>query len=280
MYEQYWGLKERPFQNTPDPRFFYYSSQHEEALTRLVYAIEEQLGAAMLTGIFGCGKTMVVHALFEELAKSGNYKIAYVTNPQLGATEMLRSIAYYIGVPNLPEKKTDIMTDFLVEKIEETLKNNWADGKHTVLVIDEAHLIEDKAIQEELRLLLNFQLPDRFLLSLLLVGQPELRRNMDNNKQFSQRVAIKCHLDRFNEEDTKKYIMHRLKVAGCHPDKCTPGKPELLFTEAALKLIFEGSGGIPRRVNHICNMALLSGYGKNIQRIDTDIIHDVIKEME
>jgi len=275
MYEQYWGLKERPFQNTPDPRFFYYSAQHEEAITRLKYAVEEQLGAAMLTGIFGCGKTMIIQTLMQELSSAGNYKIAHITNPQMSHLELLRSVAYYLGVTNLPEKKSDIMADYLVEKIEEALRNNWSDGKNTVLVIDEAHIIEDKMILEELRLLLNFQLTDRFLLSLLLVGQPELRRSIEANKQLSQRIAIRCHLDRFNEEETKQYVMHRLKIAGC-PDTKVSG----LFTEAALRLIYEGSGGIPRRINHICNMALLSGYGKSITKIGTDIIQDVIKEVE
>jgi len=280
MYEQYWGLKERPFQNTPDPRFFYYSVQHEEALTRLKYAVEEQLGAAMLSGIFGCGKTMIVQTLIQELTKLGNYKISHITNPQMSHIELLRSVAYYLGVTNLPEKKSDIMADYLVEKIEEALHNNWSDGKNTVLVIDEAHIIEDKMILEELRLLLNFQLADRFLLSLLLVGQPELRRNIEANKQLSQRIAIRCHLDRFNEEETKQYVMHRLKIAGCDPNRCTSGKPKSLFTEPALRLIYEGSGGIPRRINHICNMSLLTGYGKNLTKIDTDIIQDAIKEVE
>lgn len=280
MYEQYWGLKERPFQNTPDPRFFYYSAQHEEALIRLKYAIEEQLGAAMLTGIFGCGKTMIIQTLMQELSSAGNYKISHLTNPQMSHLELLRSITYYLGVTNLPEKKSDVMADYLVEKIEEALRNNWSDGKNTVLVIDEAHIIEDKMILEELRLLLNFQLADRFLLSLILVGQPELKRNIDANKQLSQRIAIRCHLDRFNEEETKQYIMHRLKIAGCNPKQCIPGTPEALYTDAALRLIYEGSGGIPRRINHICNISLLSGYGKNITQIDTDIIQDVIKEVQ
>lgn len=280
MYEAYWGLKERAFQNTPDPRFFYYSTQHEEALNRLLYAVQEQLGAALLTGIFGCGKTLITQTLIQELTKSGHYKISVITNPQVSHVELLRSVAYYLGVPNLPDKRSEVMTDFLVEKIEETLHHNMADGKSTVLIIDEAHIIEEKMILEELRLLLNYQLPDKFLLSLLLVGQPELKKNIDANKQLSQRIAIRCNLERFNEEDTKKYISHRLKIAGCLPERGVPGTPAALFTDNALHLIYEGSGGIPRRVNHICNMALLAGYGKNIGRIDTDIIQDVIKEME
>lgn len=271
MYETYWGLKERPFQNTPDPRFLYYSAQHEEVLNRLVYTVQEQMGAGMLTGIFGCGKTLIAQALISQLTRAGNYKIANLTNPQLSHIELMRSIAYHLGVPNLPEKRSEIMTDFLVEKIEQTLHNNWSDGKNTVIIIDEAHIIEDKQILEELRLLLNFQLADRFLLTLLLLGQPELRRNIDANKQLSQRIAIRCHLDRFNEDETHNYLRHRLKVAGAE---------RFIFTDRAIHSIYEGSGGIPRRINHICNMALLAGFGKSLQTIDTNIIQDVIREIE
>jgi type II secretory pathway predicted ATPase ExeA len=280
MYEQYWGLKEKPFQNTPDPRFFYYSAQHEESLNRLMYAMQEQLGAAMLSGIFGCGKTLVIQTLIKELTQAGNYKVAYISNPQLSHIELLRSIAYHLGVPNLPEKKSEILADFLLEKIEEVLRNNWSDGKSTVLIIDEAHIIEDKTIMESIRLLLNFQLHDRFLLSLLLSGQPELTRNVDNIKQLAQRIAIRCHLEKLSETETNKYITHRLKVAGCEQNRSISGTPNSLFTEQAVHLIFEGSGGIPRRINHISNIALLAAYGKNLPQIDADIIQDVIKETE
>jgi len=134
-------------------------------------------------------------------------------------------------------------------------------------------------IQEQLRLLLNFQLADRFLAFLLLAGQPELRKNIETNKQLAQRIAIRSHLDRFNKEDTAKYIMHRLKVAGLSPERTLVGRPETLLSETALHLIYEGSGGIPRRINHIVNMALLAAYGKNLTTIDADIIQDAVKEM-
>ena len=111
MYEQYWGLREKPFQNTPDPKFFYYSQEHEEALSRLVYAIEEQMGAVMLTGAFGCGKTMIAQALIEKLTDRGDTKVAYLSNPQLSDLELLRMIAYYLGAQDLPLKKTEILKD-------------------------------------------------------------------------------------------------------------------------------------------------------------------------
>ena len=195
MYEEYWGLSEKPFQNTPDPKFLYLSGEHEEALMRLIYVVQEKLGAAMLSGVFGCGKTILAWALLKELGE--NYKSAVVSNPALNSTELLREICYQLGIKeSLPYEKTDLM--HLIDRI---LRNNFNDSKDTVIIIDEAHLISDIAVFEELRLLLNLQLKDRFLLTLILIGQPELEEKIINNKQLSQRIAIKYHLDRLNEED-------------------------------------------------------------------------------
>lgn len=271
MYEEFWGLKEKPFRNTPDPKFIYYSQEHEEALSRLIYTVEEQMGAAMLTGVFGCGKTMVAYAFMERLAGRGDCKVAYLANPQLNDVELIRMIAYYLGVQDLPERKTEILKDALIEKIEEILRNNYDDGKNTVLIIDEAHVITDKIIFEELRLLLNFQLKDKFLLTLILSGQPELKKNVDNIKQLAQRIALRCHIDKLSEEDARNYISHRLKVAG---------QEKILFSPEALKLIYERSGGIPRRINNICEIALFTGFGKGADIVTGEIIEEVTKDLE
>lgn len=271
MYEAYWQLKERPFVNTPDPRFLYYSQEHEEALSRLMYAVQSNVGGCMLTGVFGCGKTLLNQALIENLEKIGSYKIAFITNPFLSHIELLRMIAYDLGANNLPEKKTEILTDFLLQTLEKILYNNNDDGKHTVVIIDEAHIIEDKLIFEELRLLLNFQLKDKFLLTLILSGQPELKKSVDNIKQLSQRIPIRYHLERFDLEDTKNYILHRLNIAG---------RTNPLFKEECIKIIYERSGGIPRRINHICDMALLTGFGRHQEIIDEETIIEVVKDLE
>lgn len=271
MYEAYWNLKERPFVNTPDPKFLYFSKEHEEALSRLRYAVEMNMGGCMLTGVFGCGKTLLNQALIESLEKLGNYKIAFVTNSVLSHVELLRMIAYDLGAKSLPEKKTEILTDFILQRLEEILYNNNDDGKHTVVIIDEAHIIEDKLIFEELRLLLNFQLKDKFLLTLILSGQPELKNNVESIKQLSQRIPVRCNLERFDEEDTKNYILHRLNVAGC---------TAAVFEEEAYRVIYERSGGIPRRINNICDMSLLAGFSLNAGLIGMDIISDVIKDLE
>lgn len=271
MYEQYWGLSEKPFQNTPDPKFFYYSQEHEEALSRLIYAIEEQMGAVMLTGSFGCGKTMIAKALIEKLTDRGDTKVVYLSNPQLSDLELLRMIAYYLGAQELPQKRTEILKDYLLEKIEEILRNNYDDGKNTVLIIDEAHVITEKSIFEELRLLLNFQLKDKFLLTLVLSGQPELKKSVDGIKQLSQRIVLRSHIDKLSEEEAKNYMTHRLKVAG---------QEKMLFSTDAVKLIYERSGGIPRRINNICDLALFTGFGKGSSIVNGEIIEEIVKDLE
>lgn len=266
MYEAYWGLKEKPFENTADPRFLYYSKQHEEAFTRLIYAIQEQKGAAVLSGVFGCGKTVVAQAVLSALSK-GKYETAFVINPQLSALELLREILYDLGLKdNLPVQKTDIL-----HSLNETLHHNMDNGKQTIVIIDEAHLIEDRLIFEELRLLLNFQYKNRFLLTLILLGQPELKEKINNIKQLAQRVAIKYYLGGLSETEILEYMQYRLKVAGATKN---------CFDDSVVKIIYEQSGGIPRRVNQICDMALLTGFGSKAEIISEEIIMEVVKDIE
>ena len=151
MYEEYWGLSEKPFENTADPRFLYESPQHEEALTRLGYAIYEDKGIAILTGVFGCGKTVIAEKLLQTLGR-GAYEIAYIVNPQLTAIELLRDIIYNLGYK---EKMTN-QKDEIIHKLVEALQNNYDNGKRSLIVVDEAHLIQDMLIFEELRVLLNY----------------------------------------------------------------------------------------------------------------------------
>jgi len=269
MYEAYWGLNQKPFQNTPDPRFLYYSNQHQEAFSRMLYAIRERVGAAMLTGVFGCGKTVLAEAILEELKKE-QYQLALIENPQLECVDLLRAIVRNLKSIELPTKKTELSADYLLEVLESILTTNYRDGKDTVIIIDEAHIIKDESIFEELRLLLNFHLRDRFLLTLLLFGQPELKQKIEDNKQLEQRIAIKCHLENLNEGETKSYILHRLKVAGRQADT---------FTDSAFKAIFDASGGIPRRINRICDLGLLTGFIKKIPIIDEGIIKEEVSTL-
>jgi len=270
MYSAYWGLAEKPFENTPDPRFIYYSNQHEEALSRLLYGVTEGKGAAMLTGIFGCGKTLLGRMLLNKLDRD-TYKIALITNPYLNYEELLMHIVYNLGGKDLPTRKTEIMVNVILERLTEILQNNLQDGKKTVVIIDEAHVIKDTSVLEELRLILNFQLEDKFLLTLLLLGQPELKELIDTNKQFAQRIAVRYHLEHLKEEETIRYILHRLSVVG---------RAQPIFTPEAYRLIFAKSNGIPRRINHICDLALFTGFGKGVSVIDEDLIRDVAGDLE
>lgn len=262
MYEKHWGLSEKPFLNTPDPRFLYYTAQHLESLGRLNYTIQERIGAGMLTGVFGCGKTVIAHALFRELSNQ-KYKVAYLTNPRLNDTELLRMILHHLGIVNPPASKTDVLTN-----LNDLLVSNMRNGKETIIIIDEAHSIDEENTLEEIRLLLNFQLEDKFLLTLLLLGQPELKQKVEKNIQLEQRISIKYHLDSLNMEDTHKYIIHRLGVAK---------RSDPLFSDSAINLIFNYSGGIPRRINRLCDVCLLSGFGKGLKKIDADIVQEEIE---
>ena len=266
MYEKFYNLTDKPFENTADPKFLYYSSQHEEAFSRLSYAVVEQKGAALLTGVFGCGKTVIAQALIGSLNKA-KYEIAFIVNPQLPHVELLREIVYDLGIKdNLPTLKTDIM-----HLLDERLHHNMDDGKNTIVIIDEAHLIEDKLIFEELRLLLNLQFKNKFLLTLLLLGQPELKEKINNIKQLQQRIFTKYHLTGLDRAEIPKYIQHRLGLAGA---------TEKIFEDNAFDSIYEASGGIPRRINQICDMALLTAFGRQDKAINNKTINEVVKDLE
>ena len=270
MYQSYWGFSEKPFENTPDPRFLFPSPQHEEGLSRLLYVVSESKGAGLLTGVFGCGKTMLARALFKELDRD-IYKTAFIANPYLSYAELLMHIAYMLGARDLPKTKQEILVNVVLERLGEILENNMRDGKKTVVVIDEAHVISDRQVWEELRLLLNFQMENKFMLTLLILGQPELREIIEANKQFSQRLAVKFHLAPLSREETFAYITHRVRVAG----RETP-----LFATEALTLIFKKSGGIPRRINHICDLALFAGFGKGATLVDEALVNEVSFDLE
>lgn len=262
MYEAYWELKEPPFENTPDPRYFYRSHQHEEGLARLIYVVRQRKGAGMLTGVYGCGKTLIAHALQKELEKD-IYRIGLVTNPRLTDVELLRRICFSLGVETVPPSKADVVT-----LLERMLGDNLKDGKRTVVIIDEAHSINSPEAFEELRLLLNFQTESQFLVTLLLMGQPELREKVKNNKQFDQRIGMRYHLEALPAEETGNYVRHRTKVAGARRD---------LFSGEAVALVHERSGGIPRRINQIADAALLIGFGRQKTVIDGETVQEAVE---
>ncbi len=265
MYEKHWGLREKPFENTPNPLFFYRSPAHEEAFSRLIYAIRERKGAALISGEYGCGKTLLGRSLLAELDPE-RYEMAVLSNPKLSPSQFLKELVHQLGMPTLTNDKVKLM-----HRLNEILYGNYHAGKETVILIDEAQAIPNEGVFEEIRLLLNFQLNDRFLLALLLLGQPELREKIERIPQLSQRIAIRYHLKGLTPPETESYIKHRLKVAGALHD---------LFEQEAYPLIYEYTGGIPRKLNNLCDLCLLEGYGAKLHRVSSSLVKQVISDFE
>lgn len=268
MYEQYWGFVEKPFENSPDPRFLYCSTQHEEALMRMLYAVREKKAAALLTGEYGSGKTLLSRVLVTKLnEESDRYSVSLVVNPAIPSLDLLKEIVYQLGCDvSKDESKID-----LLHKLNDVLYRNLVEGKHTIIIIDEAQAINDETSFEELRLLLNFQSDDRFFLTLLLIGQPELKEKIKNIKQLEQRFSLRYHLENLNPEETAEYISHRCRVAQ---------REERVFTDGACRLIYEWTKGIPRKINNICDLSLLIGYGKRVNEIDEPITRAVVEDLK
>lgn len=268
MYQSYWGFKEKPFENTPDPRFFYATPKHEEALMRMLYAIFEHKGAAMLSGEYGSGKTLLTRIITNRLLNEDDkYKIAIVINPNIPADELLEEILYQLGKNISPgsRRKSEY-----IRQLNTVLYENSNAGLHTVIIIDEAQAIKDENTYEELRLLLNFQLNNKFLLTLLFFGQPELREKISNVKQLEQRLAVRFHLSNLTEQETKEYVKYRCKVGGAEKE---------LFADDAYNIIHQGAEGIPRVINNICDMALVSGMGSGVKQISEQVIRNVVKDL-
>ncbi len=267
MYEEYWKLKEKPFENTPDSRFFFCSPEHEEALMRLLYSVEERKGSAMLSGEYGSGKTLLSRVIYGKLMQQEEaYKVALIVNPAIPVLELLGEIVYQLGGENsAADRKIDIL-----RSLNEILFQTAKEGKHTVVIVDESQVIADESVFEELRLLLNFQLNERFLLTLLLLGQPELREKIDRIPQFRQRLALRFHLTTLKPDEVRSYIEHRLRVAG---------RQDNMFSDGVYRLIYEHSQGVPRQINNLCDLSLVIGMGRKVNIIDEQIISDVVKDM-
>ncbi|MCP4683614.1 MAG: AAA family ATPase [Desulfobacterales bacterium] len=262
MYLDYWGFSKFPFDNVPDPDFFFLSRPHEEGLTRLLYAVERGKGCALLSGHIGCGKTTLSNVFIQKIPQE-NFDVGVITNPSPGPVQFLQDVLYKFGIPEVPDNKVRIL-QFLNNKLTGNLQEN----KETLLIVDEAQLLSEDTL-EEIRLLLNFQLSKRFLLTIFLIGQPELVDKIEKIKQLEQRIAVKYSLRPFGLEETTDYIFFRQKKAG--------GTKNVL-TRPAIETIYKHSGGLPRRINHLCDLAFLVAFGKKIKIINSRIIKDIIDD--
>lgn len=262
MYENYWQLNCKPFINTADPKFYYPSREHEEALSKLAYAVNENLGAAMLTGPHGSGKTMLTRVLLER-GGSRNRGVLCLAQPESTPLDLLRALARGMTGAALSSLRSELVVDVLVEAIEKGLATNVREGRHTVVVLDEAQVITSQSVLETTRLLLNFQRAEGFLLTLLLVGHSELAGRLVNMTELVQWIPVTCALVPFDAEDTAQYVQARLAAAGSQ---------RRIFSETALRAIHEGAGGIPRRINTLCEASLAVGCAQKAAEIDAPLV--------
>ncbi|HEY9170759.1 MAG TPA: AAA family ATPase [Verrucomicrobiae bacterium] len=266
MYQEYYGLKEPPFDITPNPRFLFYSAKHREAFNHLLYGIRERKGFVQLTGEVGAGKTTLCRALLEQL--DGHFSTALILNPVMSADQLMKAIAMEFG---LETKGLDRLET--VAAINEHLLHLAGQQRDAVLIIDEAQDLTDELL-EQVRLLSNLETDTRKLLQIVLMGQPELRDRLNNPRlrQLRQRITVRYHLLPLNRFEVSHYIQHRLEVSGAK------GVPR--FTRPALWRVHHYSRGIPRLVNAVCDKAMLAGYVCQTSCITWNMVGRAVRELE
>jgi general secretion pathway protein A len=264
MYESHFGLKENPFNLSPDPAYLYMSEGHENAHTHLEYAVMESKGFVVMTGEIGSGKTTLLNLFLNEITEE--YQVGLINQTFVTPIQFLRKTCR--------EFELDIDTndkESMVEKIHEFLVDNYAKGKRVILIIDEAQNLPFKTL-EELRMLSNLESEKDNLIQIILVGQPELKFKLKKKKleQFAQRVTVHSHIDALSSQEVKGYIQYRLKVAGV--------KRANIFTDGAIGEIAKVSKGIPRMINIICDASMVYAFADNKDFINKNIVNDVVRE--
>ncbi len=265
MYESFYGLSNKPFQLNPDPSFYFGSKQHRRAKAYLDYGVSRNEGFIVITGEVGAGKTTLLRTLIDGLHGS-NVVVGHLVTTQLGAEDTLRMVGASFGF-----KVKDVPKSELLITLEAFLINQTSKGKRCLLIVDEAQNLTPRAV-EELRMLSNFQFGNQALMQSFLVGQPEFREILQRHEmeQFRQRVAATCHIGPLDLDETRHYIEHRLKCAG------STGKPS--FEPAVFEAIFKTSGGIPRRINSVCDRLLLAGFLANKVHLEMIDVNEVVRE--
>jgi len=267
MYEKFFSFTEKPFNTTPDSKFFFPSVKHLEALNSLRYAIDERKGFVVITGEIGAGKTTVCRTLLNQL--DINTKVGLVTNTHLTKRELLATILDEFEIEyksGSKQKLLSLLNQYLIKQL--------AQDMNIVLIIDEAQNLTPSVL-EEVRMLSNLETEKEKLIQIILMGQPQLKAKLENPKleQFKQRIAVYYHLESLSKDETQEYISHRLKLASSN------GTLEI-FDKTAIDLIYAYSRGVPRLINLVCDSALLSGYVLDTKQITEKIIADVIKERQ
>jgi general secretion pathway protein A len=265
-YLEYYGLKEHPFSNVVDGRFYYNSPLHSDALLKLKYAVDTKKGLAVVIGGIGTGKTTLARRFLEEMDESA-YEAALlvVVHSSVSSEWLFKKVALQLGVKEVRDDKVELLTQIyrrLYEIVEE--------DKKAVVMIDEVQMLNSKEIMEEFRGLLNMESAGGKMINIVFFGLPELEDVLSLDEPLKQRVAVKIRLKEFSEKDTRDYLKHRLTVGGCQKD---------IFSEEAIKLVYQATNGIPRLINTVCDNALLEGYLGKKQSIDDVIIKTVAGDL-
>jgi type II secretory pathway predicted ATPase ExeA len=263
MYEQFFGLREKPFALAPDPEFLFLGKHHRRALTLLDYALSNATGFALVTGRVGCGKTTVIRSLLARAPQE--FTVGLISNTHRGFDALLPWVARAIGMKNIASAPSELYETFLHHLMQE-----YAAGRRVVLIIDEAQNLGIDAL-EELRVLSNVNTGKDVLLQTVLIGQPELRGTLAHPQlsQFAQRISIEYHMDALSREETRAYVRHRLTVAGAQRE---------LFSGEAVELIHSRTTGVPRLVNQVCDTALVYAFADQRPCVDVEIIAQVLDD--
>ncbi len=265
MYEQYYGLKENPFNVTPNPEYIYLGENHREALAQLVYGVRERKGFIVITGEVGTGKTTLIHYLLDKM--SGDHtKTALLFNPKLSVDDFMQYILKDLGVRVQGKTKGEYL-----HNLHRYLLHAYQRDERVILIVDEAQGLNPELL-EEIRLLSNLETSRSKLLQIILLGQPELDKTLSQPefRQLRQRINLRYHLPPLSEKETKEYVGKRLRIAGAKA---------AIFTEKALKQVYLRSGGIPRLINILCDNALLNGYALDQKMVNDRSVKEVSKDL-
>jgi type II secretory pathway predicted ATPase ExeA len=268
MYQQFFQLRELPFELTPNPKFLFLTPQHREALSNLLYGLSSSKTITALIGEVGTGKTTLLHAALAS-EKCQHVGCVYLNNPGLTRREFIEVLAYRFELSSRAQESKSA----LLGELEQTLRERRARGVVSALVIDEAQSMSSELL-EEIRLLANIETSSEKLLPLVLAGQPELRQRLNEPglRQLKQRITLRCEIGPFTLQESAAYMAFRIRAAG--------GEPDRIFTRNAVSLIHRFSGGIPRTISVMCDNALVTAFGLGRQPVDSQIVTDVARDFD